>query len=30
LTDLIVVVGARPNLAGTGITPSDLLVRVFR
>ena len=30
LTDLIVVVGARPNLAGTGITASDLLVRVFR
>lgn len=30
LTDLIVVVGARPNLAGPGISPSDLLVRVFR
>ena len=30
LTDLIVVVGARPNMAGTGITASDLLVRVFR
>jgi uncharacterized protein YcgI (DUF1989 family) len=30
LTDLVVVVGARPNMAGTGITPSDILVRVFR
>jgi uncharacterized protein YcgI (DUF1989 family) len=30
LTDLVVVVGARPNLAGTGIAASDLLVRVFR
>ena len=30
LTNLIVVVGARANLAGTGIAPSDLLVRVFR
>jgi uncharacterized protein YcgI (DUF1989 family) len=30
LIDLIVVVGARPNLAGSGIAPSDLLVRVFR
>ena len=30
LTDLIVVVGARANLAGTGIAPSDLLVRIFR
>jgi uncharacterized protein len=30
LTDLIVVVGARPNLAGTGIAATDLLVRVFR
>ena len=30
LTDLVVVVGARPNLAGTGIEATDLLVRVFR
>jgi uncharacterized protein YcgI (DUF1989 family) len=30
LTDLVVVVGARPNMAGTGIAASDLLVRVFR
>ena len=30
LTDLIVVVGARANMAGGGITASDLLVRVFR
>jgi uncharacterized protein YcgI (DUF1989 family) len=30
LTDLVVVVGARPNMAGTGIAASDILVRVFR
>ncbi len=30
LTDVIVVVGARANMAGTGIAASDLLVRVFR
>ena len=30
LTDVIVVVGARANMAGTGIAASDLLVRVYR
>lgn len=30
LDDLIVVVGARENLAGTGIKATDLVVRVFR
>jgi uncharacterized protein YcgI (DUF1989 family) len=30
LDDLIVVVGARPNLAGSGIKATDLVVRVFR
>lgn len=30
LTDVIVVIGARANLAGTGISATDLLVRVFR
>jgi uncharacterized protein YcgI (DUF1989 family) len=30
LTDLVVVVGARPNMAGTGIAASDIVVRVFR
>ncbi len=30
LTDLVIVVGARQNLAGAGIKASDLLVRVFR
>jgi len=30
LTDVIVAVGARANMAGTGIAASDLLVRVYR
>lgn len=30
LEDVIVVVGARQNLAGTGIKATDLVVRVFR
>ena len=30
LIDLVVVVGARKNLAGTGITATDILVRIFR
>lgn len=30
LSDLVVVVGARQNLAGSGIKGSDLVVRVFR
>jgi hypothetical protein len=28
--DLVVVVGARKNLAGTGITATDIVVRIFR
>jgi uncharacterized protein YcgI (DUF1989 family) len=30
LMDLVVVVGARKNLAGTGITATDIVVRIFR
>ena len=30
LMDLVVVVGARKNLAGAGITATDIVVRIFR
>ena len=30
LIDLVIVVGARKNLAGSGITATDIVVRIFR